>query len=112
MLYEEFCQKLKRVRKAKNVTVEELANALQVVPSHINRIESGKTEMRISEFLRWCNCLEVSPRGFFDNVYPFKSLRYKKICEMIEDLEGEDFEIMRRIVSIVHRIKNKQKNTV
>ena len=110
MLYEEFFQKLKRARKAKSVTVEELANVLQVAPSHINRIESGKTEIRISEFLRWCKYLEISPRGFFDNLHPFKSLRYKKTCEMIEDLDGEDFEMMRRIVNAVHRTKNK--NTV
>ena len=111
MLYEEFFQKLKRVRKTKSVTVEELANALNVSPSHIHRIENGKTEVRISEFLHWCKYLEISPRGFFDNAHAFKSLRYKKICEMIEDLDGEDFEMMRRIVNAVHRIKNKQ-NTV
>ena len=103
MNYEEFSQKLRRARKGRGVQVEELASALQKKLSHIKNIENGKIEIRISEFLRWCDYLDVSPRGFFDNTHTFKSLRYKKLCEMIEDLEEADFEMMRRIINAVYR---------
>lgn len=105
MTYKEVCVKFKRIRKVKEITPEKMAEDLNENCSRIINIENGKTEMRVSEFLRWCEYLEVSPRGFFDNAYPFKTLRYKKICEMIEELEGTDFEMMRRIVNAVYHSK-------
>lgn len=105
MTYKEVCVKFKRIRKVKDITPEKMAEDLNENCSHIINIENGKTEMRVSEFLRWCEYLEVSPRGFFDNAHPFKTLRYKKICEMIEELEGKDFEMMRRIVNAVYHNK-------
>ena len=105
MTYEEFCEKLKRVRNVKNVTVQELAKAIDEKPSHISGVENGKIKMCIEEFLKWCTYLEISPRGFFDSTYTFKSARYKRVCEMIEDLDDEDFDMMRRIVNVIRRYK-------
>lgn len=102
MTYKEFCGKFKRIRKAKEITVEKMASDLKQTSKHILNIENGKTEMRISEFLGWCEYFDISPRGFFDNPHPFKTLHHKKICEKLEELEGKDFEMMRRIVNAVY----------
>ena len=105
MTYEEFCVKLKRLRKVKNVTVQEFAKAIGEKPSHIAGVENGKIKMCIEEFLKWCTYLEISPRGFFDSAYPFKSAHYKRVCEMIEDLDEDDFEMMRRIVNVIYHYR-------
>ena len=79
-------------REGKNITVEKMAKDLNENQSRIMRIENGKTEMLVSEFLRWCEYFEVSPRVLFDNEnYPYKKLRYKRVYEKNRRFRGRRF---------------------
>ena len=105
MTYKEFCTKFKKIRKEKEITIEKMAEDLNESQSRILRVENGKTEMLVSEFLRWCEYFEVSPCSFFDNTYPFKTLRHKRIFEKIKNLDGADFEVIRSIVNTMYLSK-------
>lgn len=52
-------ENLKRLRKEKNLSMQQLANLAEIEKSQVYRIESGKSDARISTLLNIANTLEV-----------------------------------------------------
>ena len=57
-------ERLKKARKEKGMTQEELAEKLDISISQIYRVESGKN-ISFKNFLKICEILESDPRDFF-----------------------------------------------
>ncbi|OOQ57356.1 helix-turn-helix domain-containing protein [Mucilaginibacter pedocola] len=61
----EFGQKLRDIRKSQNYSMEELANMAELEPVQVHRIETGKTNPKLSTVYALAKALNVSPKEFF-----------------------------------------------
>jgi transcriptional regulator with XRE-family HTH domain len=60
-----FGQNLRAIRKSKNLSMEQLANLAELEPVQIHRIETGKTNPKLSTIYVLAKALEISPSEFF-----------------------------------------------
>ena len=63
---EAFGVKLRSVREAKKISQEDLANDCGFAPSHISRIENGKTNPSLSHIVKIAQILKVKPKDLMD----------------------------------------------
>jgi len=61
-----FGQNLRAIRKSKNLSMEQLANLAELEPVQIHRIETGKTNPKLSTIYVLAKALEVSPKVLFN----------------------------------------------
>ena len=61
-----FGKNLRRLRKARKLSMEKLANIAEIELSQIARIETGKTNPKLSTILIIARALEISPKDLFD----------------------------------------------
>ena len=62
----EFGKKLRQFRLEKGMTIEELANTLDLHTSQVGRIERGEINTSISFVFVFARILKVKPSDFFD----------------------------------------------
>lgn len=65
--------KIRLLRKKRNVSQEELAARLDVRTSTLSSIETGKTFPSYSTFTKLCEVLEIHPKDLFDDPVTKKS---------------------------------------
>ena len=78
----EFSQKLKELRKERNLTQSELAHMLNYDNTIIADYEAGRNEPNIKNLIKIANIFDVSVDyliGNSDTYYQLKKLWYKKI---------------------------------
>ncbi|MEO8852797.1 MAG: helix-turn-helix transcriptional regulator [Ginsengibacter sp.] len=59
-------QKIREIRKSKKISQFDLADKCEVDYSQISRMELGKVNVSISNFLRVAKALGIDPREFLD----------------------------------------------
>lgn len=60
-------EKIKRLRKKRNYTQEELAEMIEISPRNLSRIEVGESFLKAETFSKLLNALEVSTEELFAN---------------------------------------------
>ena len=61
-----FGKNVRKARKAKKLTMQELANIAEIELSQVSRIETGKINTKLSTILILARALEVNPKELFD----------------------------------------------
>lgn len=61
----DFGQNLRRIRKSKELTTEELANMAEMEIVQINRIELGKTNPKLSSIFAIAKALNIPTKDLF-----------------------------------------------
>ena len=81
-------ERVKMIRKEKNLTMEAFGKQLGVTKVAISRIESGDRNVTDRMFLSICNTFNVSPEWLRDGIgEPFKEVtRNKRIEGFVEDI--------------------------
>ena len=99
MEYEKLLKKLKELRKMKKISCREIAEAMGKTRGYIYYLESGKTELKLKEYLKICEILEISPRELLDGSYPREF--YNTTAEQLENLSNRDFLIIKHLLSLM-----------
>ena len=60
-----FGENLKHLRKLNKITQEELSEKLEITPSHLSRIENGKSFVTAELLDALCIIFDISPATFF-----------------------------------------------
>lgn len=60
-----FGNNLNRIRKSNNLTQEELAEKLNIIPTHLSRIENGKSFVTAELLDALCVIFNISPASLF-----------------------------------------------
>lgn len=87
-------ERVKMIRKEKNLTMEAFGKQLGVTKVAISRIESGDRNVTDRMFLSICNTFNVSPDWLRDGIgEPFKEVtRNKRIEGFVEDILANEPE--------------------
>lgn len=59
-------QLIRQLRKEKNLSMNELAQYLEVSQPSISRLEKGTIELTLSQFEKMCTVFELTPTQFFN----------------------------------------------
>lgn len=89
--YKAIGKRVKRYRKIRNITQEELSNRVDVTCSHISNIENAKTKVSLPLLVDIANALEVSVDDLLcDNVKKDKLLVVQSVYADMEDMPQLD----------------------
>jgi transcriptional regulator with XRE-family HTH domain len=61
-----FGQNLSKIRKGKDLSLEMLANMADIDMSGLHRIETGKTNPKLSTIFALATALNINPKEFFE----------------------------------------------
>jgi repressor LexA len=105
--YKEIGERIRRIRKEKNFTQEELAWEIGLSPNYIGLIERGKKRPSIETLRKISEVLEIPISYFFENInykMPQEDIITKKISSILrETSEKEKKQIYKFLKSIVKR---------
>lgn len=114
----EFSQKLKELRKERNLTQSELAHILNYDNTIIADYEAGRNEPNIKNLIKIANIFDVSVDyliGNSDTYYQLKKLWYKKIESKFQQhgiiLEKSDYFFIEIFYDYANEIINRKDNT-
>ncbi len=74
--WEAFGRNVRKYRKQKNLTQEQLAERCHMQPNSISRIEKGVAGTKISGLLELADALDVTPNSLLQGYYNVKNDRY------------------------------------
>ena len=100
--YFEIGQKVRKYRKAKNLSQEELAEKTGISITHMSHIETGNTKLSLPVFIALANALEVQADDLLSDSV---SGRNKAISELEETLNACSTQQVRIITDIVKSTK-------
>ncbi len=107
--FKQIGKKIKERRKLKGITQEQMAEYLDVNPSHISNIECGRSHPSLNAFVQIANCLECSMDNFISDEYTFTGNKavlnedslYMQISEKLSDCGPEKWEKLMKIIDIM-----------
>ncbi len=99
MEYEKIIDQLKELRKSKKISREELADAIDVTKMTIYYIENKKTDLKLKDFLKICEVLDISPRELLDSKTPREF--YNTTAEQLENLSNRDFLLVKNLIDLM-----------
>lgn len=102
MNYCEIGQKIRKYRKAKGLSQEQLAELVDISVTHLSHIETGNTKLSLQVFVDLAKALEVQTD---DLLYEQKLGKSKAISELSETLDSCSSQQVRIIVDTVKALK-------
>lgn len=99
-----FGNRLKEARKAKNLTVEQLAEMMNRSPNSITQLEGGKRGTTLPTLVEFCHALDVSPTALLaadlkENLDD-NSSEYIEVFEFFETLTPQELAVIKDITEI------------
>ena len=100
-----FSEKLLTLRKAKNLTQEQLAEAVDVVPSSISRIETNANGCSLSLLIKIATALNVGIDALIcDSLPPVKDLYIRKDFEtLLSDCTTKELNLLFRVLEVTKK---------
>ncbi|MFV0520404.1 MAG: helix-turn-helix domain-containing protein [Lachnospirales bacterium] len=96
--------KIKEIRKSKSITQSQLAEMVDVNPSHISNMENAYTKVSLSVLVSVANALETSVDYIlYGNYSNTKNIIEKEILFTIKELDEKTKE---KVLKIIEVIKN------
>ena len=98
-------EKIKKRRIHLNITQEELAEYLDVNPSHISNIERGRANPSLTALVNIANFLNCSVDIFLENEYSYPEQSSDLDDTILKLLRNSDEELKKKIIEIIKIIK-------
>jgi transcriptional regulator with XRE-family HTH domain len=106
-----FGEKLKKLRKDKNLSQQDLADKLDVHYTHLNRMENGHAQPSYEVIKKIIEIFEVDPAFLFneneDSSEP--SIKNKNLAERLKLIDSLTLEDQNAITHVIDSMLTKQK---
>lgn len=101
-------QRIRKIRKARGLSQEKLAEKVGISTTHMSHIETANTKMSLSTFTELASALEVrTDELLFDNRPEDRSTSINYITELLDDCTSQQVRIIEDIVKAVKVSLNK-----
>ena len=101
-------QRIRKVRKARGLSQEELAEKVGISTTHMSHIETGNTKMSLSIFAELASVLETrTDELLHDENLMGRSASVAHIAEMIDDCTAQQIRIIEDVVKATKESLNK-----
>ena len=95
-----FGLRLQKIRKAKKMTQEQLAEKVALDTMTISRIENGKEYPKPDNFAKICEILCTSPKEFYDfKIHETKRELVKELTHIIRNASLKDLKFYKRVIN-------------
>lgn len=99
MDYYSIGQRIRKIRKARGLTQEQLAEKVGISKTHMSHIETGNTKLSLSTFISLAEVLEVSTDEFIhDNNSLARNLSINNIISLLDNSSTLQIKIIEDIV--------------
>lgn len=97
-------QRLQALRKERRLTQEELAERAQLHPTHLAKIETGKSWPSVPALLRLAAALEVPAGSLLEfDPKPSEGTAYQEAAHLLASLDAEGMALARDILAVLRR---------
>ncbi len=97
--YREIGKRIRLIRKAQNLSQEQLAEKIDVGTSHISHIENGHTKMSIQVLILLSNALNVSADQLLcGHIYEAKEVLHDEFARILSDCSNQELNILSDIL--------------
>lgn len=101
-------QRIRKVRKARGLSQEKLAEIIGISTTHMSHIETGNTKMSLSTFAELARALEVRTDNLlYDDKPGDRSSLISYIAELLNDCSTQQIRIIEDVVRAVKESLNK-----
>ena len=104
MEYSDFLERLRNIRQKRNVSQRDLCKAMGKSNAYLSSIETNKMPMRIDDYLRYCELLDVHPASLFDGALPRGE--YVLLERKLANLSPRDFNIIKDLATLLEMDPN------
>ncbi len=110
--YTDIGKRIKQKRIEKNYTQEQLAELVNIGPSHMSHLEGGKTVPSMDVFIALCNVLEVSADELLcREIVAGKPILANWLTDLIEDCDATETKILTDVLTSTKHTLRKNKAT-
>ena len=95
-------QKLKKLRAAKGITLQDVSNATGLSVSFLSLVENGKSGISFSNMQKILQCFDSTIHDLIDTVDGVRVVRFEDAERIRSDIDGV------RVLSLVKAAKNKK----
>lgn len=101
-------QRIRKVRKARGLSQEKLAEKIGISTTHMSHIETANTKMSLSTFVELAIALEVrADELLYDKRPKDRSASIDSITELLDDCTVQQVRIIEDIVKAIKESLNK-----
>lgn len=102
-------ERLKKARKAKKLTQEDLAEKLDVSIAFLSRIERGSSQVNLKRLTQICEILEISEGDILNGVSS-KSNKYldTKFADLLKNCSSEKQKLIYDVAKVIAENRNKK----
>jgi len=101
-------QRIRKVRKARGLSQEKLAEKVGISTTHMSHIETANTKMSLPTFAKLASVLEVRTDDLlYDNRPEDRSISIAYITELLDDCTIQQVRIIEDIIKAVKESLNK-----
>lgn len=93
--YYEIGQRIRRYRKACSLSQEQLAEKVEISPTHMSHIETGSTKLSLPVFFKIAEVLSIQTDALlFDNPQANRTDLGNEILNLLDSCSAEDMYIL------------------
>ena len=101
-------QRIRKIRQARGLSQEKLAEKVGISTTHMSHIETANTKMSLSTFTEIATVLEVrTDELLYDSRPEDRSVSINYITELLDDCTIQQIRIIEDIVKVVKESLNK-----
>ncbi|MBQ9967818.1 MAG: helix-turn-helix transcriptional regulator [Oscillospiraceae bacterium] len=102
MDYFKIGQRIRKIRKARGISQEELAEKIGISTTHMSHIETGNTKLSLPVFVAISEALEVRTDDLLhDSVNADRSRSVDAILDLLENCSTQQIKVMEDILKAV-----------
>lgn len=108
MNYFEIGQRIRKYRKAQNLSQEELAEKVGISVTHMSHIETGNTKLSLPVFVKLSEILQVSTDSLlYDTAQTNKDTITTEILKTLQECSAEQLMVLNDIIKHTKTAMNK-----
>lgn len=101
-------QRIRKIRKARNLSQEDLAEKIGISTTHMSHIETGNTKLSLTVFVDLAEVLEVhADELLYDKTIAERSMAIEEIVRTLDTCTTQQVKIIEDIVLAVKSSLNK-----
>lgn len=100
MDYEKLGQRIKEIRKQRNMSQQELSYEIEYSVPHISHVENGSRKLSVDFLVKTANALQVTTDCLLcDSLTESEKIYQGEIMEQLENCDGRELKIISRMIT-------------
>ena len=101
MNYFEIGQRIRRYRKANNLSQEELSEIIGISVTHMSHIETGNTKLSLPVFVAIANALNIQTDELLSDVQHSRTSALDDLAEVLDSCNPQEIKILTDVIKSV-----------